>query len=164
MTFGERVSAPGFQIKFEGSRPIFQLEGYVGFHFPRPVFRRVWDASGIVYGETLAQVACTADVPFIRMADAAQNVSVEHNQACCVVFGLVANIKVLVCRGFRPPSLKLRRTPSFPLAPLGYVWHAIHSLVPHWVCGTPSAAWSRQAKDGTPYAAWSRIGFVARHP
>lgn len=94
MTFGERVSAPGFQIKFEGSRPIFQLEGYVGFHFPRPVFRRVWDASGIVYGETLAQVACTADVPFIRMADAAQNVSIEHNQACCVVFGLVANIKV----------------------------------------------------------------------
>ena len=78
MTFGESVSAPGFQIDFEGSRPLFQLKGNIGFQFPRPVFRRMWNASGIVCGETLAQVACAADVTLIRMTDAAQNVSVKH--------------------------------------------------------------------------------------
>ena len=78
MPFGERVSAPGFQIDFEGSCPFFQLKGNVGFQFPRPVFCRMWTAAGVVFGETLAQVACAADVALIRMADAAQNVSVEH--------------------------------------------------------------------------------------
>ena len=38
----------------------------------------MWNASGIVCGRTFAQVAGATDVTLIRMADAAQNVSVKR--------------------------------------------------------------------------------------
>ena len=114
MTFGERVSAPGFQIYFESSRPIFQLKSNIGFQFPRPVFRRMWRASAIVFGETLSQVTCAADVTLIRMADAAQNVSIEHNQACYVVFGIGSN-KNRIVRGHSSSFAKATEDTILPL-------------------------------------------------
>ena len=59
------------------------------------------------------------------MADAAQNVSVKHNN------------RFYFAIGFRPPSPRLWRTPSFPFASLGYEWHAIHSSA------APSEGWWR---------------------
>ena len=123
MALCEGVTGAGLEVDLESASPFFQLKGNIGFHFPWSEFCRIRNAARIVYCKTLSQIAGTADITPVGMADAAQDVSVKHNSEICY------------SSGFRPPSPRLRRTPSSPHIRSG-------------TDGTPSVARLRRAKDG----------------
>jgi len=107
MAFCKGVARASFEVFFETPGQFRLIESHIEAQFPGGVFGGMRALAGIVLLKAPLQIGRVTAVELLGMRGALKHVSVEH-----VLFGW-PGLPSVARRWSSPPSLKLRRAPSF---------------------------------------------------